>query len=396
MSAAIVLFAALALSPGADLQTLAGKTVSGDLVGLDRQTVILRTAGGDTIRVSLADVLQLILPQTDAPPRGAHTAVELTDGSVLLCSAVAVNGGNVELTVIPDLKVTLPVTAVFTMLRDAHDPKFRQEWQDFLAKRGRLDMVVVRADDKLNGLEGTFGPGSGDSIEFTPSESGQKRSIRLARAQGLIFMQKPDANAPVPLCRVSDAVGNLFVASDLVLNGKGLTVTTVSGVKIALPDVKRLAKLDFSKGKLAYLSDLTPSRETVTLATEDDDQYARFVRYRKDANLDNGPIRVRDKQFARGITLHAGTQLVYAISGEYKEFRADLGVDDSVETESRVEVLIEGDGRELFRGQISRKDLRRPVAVEVRGVRDLRITVRTTGLLDFGAQLSLADAKVSK
>ena len=74
-----------------------------------------------------------------------------------------------------------------------------------------------------------------------------------------------------------------------------LLVTTVSGVRVTLPDAKRLVKLDFSKGKLAYLSDLTPSREAMTLATEDDDQYARFVRYRKDLNLDNQPLKLNGK-----------------------------------------------------------------------------------------------------
>src|SRR4051812_22136071 len=100
MSAATTLLAALALSAAADAQTLAGKTVSGDLVGLDRQTAILRTGAGDTVRVPVADLLQLTLPPADAPPKGAHTAVELTDGSVLLCSAVAVKGGTFELTMI--------------------------------------------------------------------------------------------------------------------------------------------------------------------------------------------------------------------------------------------------------------------------------------------------------
>ncbi len=396
MSSATTLLAALALSAGADLHTLSGKTVSGELVGLDRQTAVVRTAAGDTVRVPVADLLQLTLPPTEAPPKGAHTAVELTDGSVLLCSAVAVKGGTFELTMIDNVPVQVPVSAVFTILHDAHDPKLRQDWQDFLSKRGRLDMVVVRADEKLNGLEGTFGPGSGDAIEFTPSATGQKRSVRLARAQGLIFVQKPNPDAPAPLCKLTDAVGNLLVAADVVLNADGLTVTTVSGVRVTLPDAKRLAKLDFSKGKLAYLSELTPTRQAVTLATEDDDLYARFVRYRKDANLDNGPLRLGGKPYAKGIALHAGTQLTFAIGGEYKEFRAVLGVDDGVETESRVEVVIEGDGRELFRGQTSRKDPPRPLALDVRGVRDLRVSVRATGLLDLGAQAALADAKVSK
>jgi hypothetical protein len=396
MSAATTLLAALALSAGADLQTLSGKKVTGDLVGVDRQTVIVRPASGETVRVPVADVLQVDLTPGDAPPKGAHTAVELTDGSVLLCSKVEVAGDQLDLTVIPDLHVRVPATAVFTVLRDAHDPKVRQDWQDFLTKRGRLDMVVVRSDGKLNGLEGTFGPGSGDAIEFTPSATGQKRAVRLARVQGLIFVQKPNPDAPNPLCKVTDAVGNLLVAADVVLNADGLAVTTVSGTHVTVRDAKLLAKLDFSKGKLAYLSDLTPTRDAVTLATEDDDLYARFVRYRKDLNLDNGAIRLGGKQYAKGLTLHAGTQLTYDVGGDYKELRATLGVDDGVETDSPVEVIVEGDGRELFRGTVSRKDPPRPLAVDVRGVRDLRVNVRATGLLDFGAQAALADAKVSK
>ncbi len=405
MSSVTALLAALTLSPGADLQTLAGKTISGELVGLDRQTIVLRSSAGDSIRVPVADVLQVTLPAPDGPPRGAHTAVELTDGSVLLCSAIAIKGGTAELTMIQDVKVTLPVTAVFTILRDAHEPKVRQEWQDFVSKRGRLDMVVVRADDKLNGLEGTFGPGTGDAIEFTASGADQKRTIRLNRVQGLIFVQKADPEAPAPLCKVSDNAGNVLVAADIVLNAHGLTVTTVSGARVTLPDAKPLVKLDFSKGKLAYLSDLTPTRDAVTistlavtgekptLATLDDSQ---LFPYRKDVNLDNQPLKLNGKQYAKGISLHAGTQLVYPLGADYKEFRAVLGVDDGVGTESRVDVTIEGDSRELFRGQTKAKESPKPLALDVRGVRDLRITIRAIGLDDFGSQASLADAKVSK
>jgi hypothetical protein len=396
MLPATVLLAALALSPVADLQTLSGKQVSGELVGLDKQAAVIRTAGGERVRVPVTDLLQITLPPADPPPRGAHTAVELTDGSVLLCSAVAIKGNAAEMTVIPDTNVTVPLTGVFTILRDAHDPKIRQEWQDFLSKRGRLDMVVVRSDDRLNGLEGTFGAGTGDAIEFTANGTNQKRSIRLARAQGMIFVQKPDPNAPPPLCKVGDTVGNLLVAAEVALSSEGMTVATVSGARVTLPDVKRLAKLDFSKGKLAYLSDLTPSRESTTLTTEEDDQYARFVRYRKDLNLENQPIKLGGKQYPKGLSLHAGTQLVYPIGGEYKEFRALLGVDEGVTTESPVEVLIEGDGRELYHGQTARRAPAKLLALDVRGVRDLRITVRAPGLLDLGDQVSLADAKVSK
>lgn len=395
MSAATALVTALALSAGADLQTLSGKKLTGDLVGLDRQTVILRTADGD-VRHPLADVLQIDLPPADPVAKGGHYAVELTDGTVLLCGQVLLKGKSAELVVLPDLPVTVPLSRVFTVLRDAHDPKVRQDWQEFLPRRGRLDMVVVSRDGKLNGLDGTFGDGTpaGDGIAFTTGDT--KVTPKLAKVAGLIFSQRPDPNLPTPLCKITDAAGNVLVAADVVLNADGLAVTTVAGARLTYPDAKRVAKLDFSRGKLTYLSDLEPTRHSVTLGTEDDDLYARFVRYRKDANLENGPLRLAGQAHPKGLALHAGTTLAYDIGGDYKEFRAVLGVDESVETESRVEVLIEGDGRELFRGRLGRADPPKPLALDVRAVRELRVTVRAAGLLDLGAQVDLADAKVSK
>jgi hypothetical protein len=389
------LLAALVFSAGADLQTLSGKKLSGDVVGLDRQTLILKTADGE-VRHPVADVLLIDVGAAEVPPKGSYYEVELTDGTVLRCAQVKLAGSRVELTVLPDQPVSLPLSSVFTILRDAQEPKNRQEWQKFVAKRGQFDKVGVPNGDTIDGLDGTFGVGTGDGIEFTFAANGEKRNPKLAKVAGLVFAQRADPNAPPSMCKVSDAAGNLLVAADVVLNAQGLAVTTVGGVRVTYPDAKRLAKLDFSKGKLSYLSDLKPTKEGVTLATEDDDQYARFVRYRRDASLDNGPLRLNGTAHAKGLALHAGTQLAYDIGGDYKEFRAVLGVDESVETESKVEVVVEGDGRELYRGTISRRDPPRPLAVDVKGVKELRVSVRATGLLDFGDQVDLVDAKVSK
>src|SRR5690348_6908902 len=207
MSAASVLAAALLVSAGPDsqaqLQTLSGKKLSGELVGLDRQTVILRTADGEQ-RQPVADVLQIDLPAAESPPRGGYYAVELTDGTVLHCGQVLLKGKKAELVALPDLAVSVPLTQVFTILRDAQDPKVRQDWQAFLARRGRLDMVVVSAEGKLNGLDGTFGDGteSGDGIAFTLAADERKLTPKLAKVQGLIFNQRPDPNQPPALCKV--------------------------------------------------------------------------------------------------------------------------------------------------------------------------------------------------
>jgi hypothetical protein len=407
MSVSSALLATLMLAAGADLQTLSGKKLAGDIVGLDRQTLILRTADGVEMRHPVADLLLIDLGgQPAQPPKGNYYEVELSDGTLLHCSQVVLKGTQAELTLPTDQPVAVPLTAIFTILRDAQDPKLRQEWQKFVSQRGQFDKVAIMTGDRMDGVDVTFGQGTGDGIEFTPAGGSDKRRARLANVAGLIFAQRPDPNAPPPVCKITDAAGNLLVAADVLLNSQGLTVTTVSGVRFAFPDTKRVAKLDFSKGKLTYLSDL----DATTLAsaeprlapvlTGDTDPFkaddAALFRMGRDRNLSNGPLVCGGTTYAKGLALHAGTALKYSLGGDYREMRAILGVDDSVETESKIEIVFEGDGRELYKGATGRKDPPRTLAVDVRGVKELRVTVRAPGLFDTGSQVNLADAKVSK
>ena len=97
MSVTSALLAALTLSAGADLQT--SPASSGELVGLDQQTVIL--TANDEIRHPVADVLHVDLAPTDASPKDGFTEVELTDGTVLRCTRVAFQGPKAELVIRP-------------------------------------------------------------------------------------------------------------------------------------------------------------------------------------------------------------------------------------------------------------------------------------------------------
>ena len=70
------------------------------------------------IHQPLKDVLQIELPTPELPPKGGWFDVELTDGSVLHCSQVLLKGKSAELIVLPDLPLTIPLSAVFSILRD--------------------------------------------------------------------------------------------------------------------------------------------------------------------------------------------------------------------------------------------------------------------------------------
>src|SRR5262245_43152266 len=137
-TAALILLAPLATF-GADLQTLAGKKVTGDLVSVDDKAVVVKTPAGDG-RTPLADLLEINFSNAPTPPPAKYNLVELTDGTLLHCADFKIKGKELEMTVLPDLPVKVPLPSVFYVLRNAQDPKIKQQWQSILAERGKRDV----------------------------------------------------------------------------------------------------------------------------------------------------------------------------------------------------------------------------------------------------------------
>src|SRR3954451_24293451 len=100
MPALRTLFALLvcvALVRGADLRTLSGKTISGDVVAISDKDISIRT-DKEVVQTPLRDVLALDLravrPLAASTKR---TEVRLLDESLLHCSEVAFKGNQVTL-----------------------------------------------------------------------------------------------------------------------------------------------------------------------------------------------------------------------------------------------------------------------------------------------------------
>ena len=383
----------------AELHTLKGDVLKGELENITDKEIVLKTSGKSSA-TPVADVLKLDFPAV-APVKftGKYSDIELTDGSRLHCKEWAIKAKQVELTTLAGQEIKVPLTAVANILNDAQEEKYRKDWSERLARKRRRDMAVLIREDNINPVEGTFGEADaeGKSIEFQ-IPGGRKGKFLFVNLHGLIFQRELDPQAPPVLCKLYDSYQDVIMVSAAARTPAGLTVTTPAGARFDIAQ-ELLARLDYTLDKVAYLSRQEPSKVVQTSNFD-------FVdTYRRDKNLDNGPLRIYGETFTIGLALHARTELEFDLKGDYREFHALAGIDQSVGGEGGPVVLviegaIDGETKELYKKTFTRADPKDrkegSIDLNIKDVQKLRIIVRTGDMFDTGKHLDLVNAKVQK
>ncbi|GIW85287.1 MAG: NPCBM/NEW2 domain-containing protein [Thermogemmata sp.] len=397
---------ALSLS-AAEVITLDGKKLAGDLLAVEKERITLRV-GQAQVQIPNNSLLAVELGRTVPPlPKGVkYHEIELTDGSTLRVSRFSIKQRRVECELlsgpedVPPPRYDLSLDVVFFMMKGAEDPAVRQAWKKMLNARGKRDLYVIREGDTLNFLQGTIHGGTPDGarLDFERAE-GERVSLLQSRATGgLVLAHPPRGNLPPKLCKVIDVFGNQLVAQSMELTEGGVLVTTVAGVRFHYPKLAALARLDFSLGNLAYLSDLPLQITAPELPAEEKELRLHLhLPVLKDRGLSGEVLKVAGQPpFTKGLLIAPDTVITVEPGGEYREFQAIAGLPESVlDGQLAVQLTVEGDGRVLFQQTLRRKDPPKPLALDIQGVRQLRLIVEGDFAVN-GNRLILGNARFVK
>jgi hypothetical protein len=255
-----------------------------------------------------------------------------------------------------------------------------------------LPVTILSADEK------------GETFTYE-RESKQRDTRKLAGVVGLYFHRGLDAAAPAVVCKVTDIGQNTIMVSKVELKEGALHVTTSAQVTLIYKP-EQLVRLDYSTANLTYLSDLTPSRVIEKTST-------MFDHYRKDHNIDNGPIRLGSDVYPKGLALHCTTELEYRIKGDYRTLQGLAGIDRDVggfdgPVALRIYATTADEANKLIFDETfnraDQKNLVKPIQLNVKDVQILRIVV-TNAQADaadlapepgMGLHLDLANIRVVK
>ena len=369
-----------------ELKVLGGKdAVTGSLEKISEKDIVI-----NGVATPVSQALQLTLRTNRAvPATEKYIDVNLADDSVLRCTKIVFGVKDSQLTLTTGALVKAPTSAILTVLRDAEKTKLKEQWTSLLKSKKRTDRIFVLRDGDLNPIDGAFGAidETTQKIKFKPDNTPEIEPA-LEKLQGMQFA-RTDAAGENGLCEITDVDGNRLVATKLLYDAGQFTVTTPFGQKVALEN-KLVATINYNMGKLVFLSDLDAKMPPAVFL-------GGFNPVRKDLNLDGSPIVLADKQYAKGLSIYAGAELVYDLKGEYKKFTAMLGADSRIaeEGQGKVTVSIYCGREKRFSQEVSTKAAI-PVSIDLRDVETLKIIVSGTNFTNFSGHATLANAHVSK
>jgi hypothetical protein len=387
---------------GADVLTAKGEVVKGEVVSVSDKELVLDHSGKRET-MPLTNVLRIDLREAQKPaPPATWADVELTDGTLLHASKWALKKNQIEATLLSGPTVTVPLSSISSILNEAQVEANRRDWNKRIAGKRASDVMVVTLKGVIQGVECTFGAGdeTGETIEVTATLGGEVQTFRrkLATLQGLIFRRTLDSKAPPAVCKVLDTMSDVVMVSEVVYGDKEVKLATPAGARLTFP-TEQVARLDYTKVRLDYLSELEPITLITRSNVEDGDKAEQQHVYR-DVSLkgDKAQISLGGVTYSKGLALRPYTEMTFDLKGEYQEFSAVVGLDDNVGTVGETVLVIEADGTVLetitFRATDKKKFQK--VTRNIKDVLRLRIVVKSGDDFDLGKHLDLADAKVSK
>ena len=276
-------------------------------------------------------------------------------------------------------ELKLPLETVAALVFDL--PATKADRQRLFADLQTLppgdDIVLLVNGDRTQGefekLDGAF-------VEL----KGTTGLLKLDRSRVRAIRFNPElTNAPKIEGRrlvIALVDGSRLTATSAELQGSELKLTTPTKQVLSVP-LASVVSCHVYGGRVIPLVDREPTEIS----------FVPYLAARwplvKNSNVLHGPLSLRGTEYGAGLGMHSRMSVTYALSGNEREFRATVGVDDCANGSGSVRFAIELDGKRAWTsdeitGRSAPLDIP-PVAV--RGAK------RLTLIVDFGQKADVSD-----
>lgn len=389
---------AVAADPQADtLVLLDGTRTHGVVTAISTQGEISAEGWDQPVKLDALRFLERPVAAGKIPAEVPDVIVELAGGGRLQAAAVSLADETFRIRWRYGNDATLPIDAVRAVrLRPAESS---EEFDEALAGpadaadrlfldtdgletivRGYLlelddQQAVVEVDDRRRAIPRAQLFGAVMAVVGRPRAGESRCRVDLQNGSWLVgrveSLTPPEPSAEVPL-------------DPLLMMGGALKFAVGEKASLSVPwaEVRRLTVFSH---RLVYVSDLDP----IEVAEQ---PLVTFPRpWQRDRSVDGRTLTVGGRTYAKGIGVKPRSALTFALDSEFELLTATVGIDDEAAGRGQCEFVVLGDGRELFRQDVSASGGPKDVRIEVRGVKRLTLLVEPGRNLDLGDHADWCD-----
>lgn len=252
------------------------------------------------------------------------------------------------------------------------------------------DQVVVDTPDGERIVEGILE--KIDASHVHVNYKGESRKIGLAKIKAVVTadLGLPKLSGSLATIRLIDGSHLVGVIAELV-DGK-LNVGLVGGADLQL-DTGLIANVSIASDRILYLSDTEP------VDVQERSVFAIQRPWMRDRSVENNPLRIRwgeELEFSKGLGTQAFCRLEFDNERQFDRFTAIVGID--VETLGRgdCQVLVRGDGIELWAKRIRATDEPQKLDVDITGFKRIALIVQPGEEFDLGDHVDWCEARFLK
>ncbi|MCP4512664.1 MAG: hypothetical protein GY826_40420, partial [Fuerstiella sp.] len=247
----------------ARVSTLDGKSIEGSVVKLDADQVVLKTTAEQPVSVPIRNVIEVSFLHAAAPSSESAAdllEIGLADGSEVSASKVTASSAAItaESTLLGDLKI--PRQIVRSIRLQPTKDELAAEWSSYLQRDNDRDLLVVAKRDG-SGLDFLSGIVSSIGEEAVPFiRDGDEIPAPRERIYGVVFAKADQTAGQAGELAIRFAGERSVTGTAAMLESGVVTFQASWGQKLSI-GAEQISSMDFSGGRIHYLSALEPHSE---------------------------------------------------------------------------------------------------------------------------------------
>jgi hypothetical protein len=328
----ILTIAAWAQTGSAEVSTLDGARLEGDIRSLTANGVEIAPSGGAARQIPAASIVAIqfrkVENTTKTEPAPANLAqVEFDAGDVLVGALSGGGGDRLQLT-LAGQSVPIPIEAVRKVLFPQRVPRGIVAFAP--AKDGdrlyRLHRQPGQSEPVVEAVHGTLSAFGEKSLEFEGVLGKANYAYEDLAAIVLATLPSKGAAGFEPAATLSLIPDGRLRVKILQFTPATLQVDAGALGSLQIP-VRAIAGIRYKSPAFVDLSDLEPS-EVVETPWFGGEPQVKFP-WKRNRSVVGTPLAVAGVLYESGLGVHSRSYMVYDLGGSFKSFRAKAGIDDS-------------------------------------------------------------------